>query len=361
VRPAPGANVHIKGITIGGPGNSKNLLIEGFYIDGSVQGICGTTGGLTFRYNTIQNLSQDFGFYFYANGCGSGHTQNGVSMLNNQIDHVGDCLTVAGGEGIEANFTFNHNVCGPGIGKGATVSSDPSHYIEIGGINGITVQNNAFEGPMDANYIKAQLHNNVFHVFGGGSNIDFSNNIVWHTQSRAQTVLIQEGGYDNVTLNNNLFVEDPGCFQNTACYTESMEIYAPHGMTVNNNTVENTGLGLRFGETCSNGCYSSGTGMTLRNNVVEPKSGQAANYAIWSCASSCTADHNVSADSSAPGSSSIANWTPSFTGTSWSPTNGEPYSPPPAGYYEAKGIGFSAGWNGAGGPQGGVGAAAYPG
>src|SRR5262249_24294771 len=120
LRPAAGATVHFKGVTINGPGNTKNLLIEGFYIDGSVQGICGTTGGLTFAHNTIQNVSGDFGFYYYANGCGSGHTQTGISMLDNQIDHVGDCLTVAGGESMEANFTFNGNVCGPGIGLGAT-------------------------------------------------------------------------------------------------------------------------------------------------------------------------------------------------------------------------------------------------
>jgi hypothetical protein len=280
-------------------------------------------------------------------------------MLDNQIDHVGDCLTVAGGESMEANFTFNGNVCGPGIGNGASQSSDPSHYIEIGGVNGVTARHNAFEGPMDSNYIKAQLHNNVFHIFGGGSNIDFSDNIVWHTQSRAQTMLIQEGAYDNVTVNNNLFVEDPGCFQNTSCYTETMEIYAPHGMTVTNNTVDSSGLGLRFGETCSNGCYSSGNNMTLQNNVAEPKSGQASNFAIWSCASACTTDHNVSSDNSAPGTSSVKNWTPSFTTTSWTPVNGEGYTPPPAGYYQAGGFGFSAGWDGTAGPQDGVGAAAF--
>src|SRR5262249_50252643 len=162
-------------------------------------------------------------------------TQTGVSMLHNQIDHVGDCLTIAGGSGIEKNFTFSHNVCGPGVGKGATTSTDPSHYIEIGGIDTAKVDNNAFVGPMDTNYINAGLHNNVFHVFGGGSNVDFSNNIVWHTQSRAQTMLLQEGHYDNITVRNNLIAEDPSCFQSTGCITESMEIYAPHGLDVANN------------------------------------------------------------------------------------------------------------------------------
>ena len=346
---APGATVNLASLTISGTSVSKNLTVQGFHI-GGVTVISGTPGGLVFQYNTLENLPQDYAFYFYADGSGNGFTQSGVKILYNQMDYVGDCLTVAGSNSMEANFTFSHNVCGPHVADGDSASSQPSHYIEIGGVNGITADNNAFEGPMDANYIKAQLHNNVFHVFGSSSNVDFSNNILWHTESRAQTILIQEGQFSNVTVNNNLMVEDPGCFQNTDCYTESMEIYAPHGMTVLNNTVLNSGLGLRYGETCSNGCNSSGNNMTLESNIAGPVSGQAQNYAIWSCASACTADHNVSADSSAPGSSATMNWGGNWQTTSWTPNVGSPWSAPPAGYYVPVGLASTEGYQGTIGP-----------
>jgi hypothetical protein len=346
---APGATVNLASLTIGGPGVSKNLTVQGFHI-GGVSDITGTPGGLVFQYNTLENLPQNFAFYFYADGSGNGFTQTGVKILYNQMDYVGDCLTVAGGEGMEANFTFSHNVCGPHIADGDSTSSQPSHYIEIGGVSGVNAEDNAFEGPMDSNYINAQLHNNVFHVFGDSDNVDFSNNILWHTESRAQTILIQEGSFSNVTVNNNLMVEDPGCFQNVNCYTESMEIYAPHGMTASNNTVINSGLGLRYGETCSNGCNASGNNMTLENNIGGPVSGQAENFAIWDCASACTTDHNVSADGSAPGASSTMNWAGSWQTTMWTPNSGSPWSAPPAGYYKPSGLAATEGYQGTIGP-----------
>ena len=87
-------------------------------------------------------------------------------MLYNQIDYVGACVEVDGGNGLAFDFTFSDNVCGPGIGAGATTASDASHYIQVGGITGLTADNNAFLGPMDPKYEAAGLHNNVLHVFG---------------------------------------------------------------------------------------------------------------------------------------------------------------------------------------------------
>ena len=79
-----------------------------------------------------------------------------------------------------------HNVCGPGLGYGDTDSTQPGHYIEIGGITGVTVDNNAFLGPADPNAAPVGLHLNVFHIFGDATNVDFSNNILWHTQTIGQ-------------------------------------------------------------------------------------------------------------------------------------------------------------------------------
>jgi fibronectin type 3 domain-containing protein len=369
LQPTPGATVHIKGITLNGPGNTKNLTVQGFYIDGGVSGLCGIDGNVIFQHNTIQHINAGNAFYFYANGCGGSHVQTGVSMLHNQMDHVGECLTVAGGAGIEKNFTFKDNVCGPDIGAGVTRGNQYSHYIEIGCMAGGIFDNNAFLGPYDATALSnsdpaTAVHNNVFHCFGDGSNISFSNNILWHTQSRAQTVLFQSGKLDNITIHNNLFVNDPFC-HNTAnnCPAQDIEVYATHGLTVTNNTVVATAWGLHFPSVCTDGCYASGTNNTLTNNIVEANATDGnADYAEWgSCTSGCVTGQNVSYDTSAVGSPSVKNWTPSYSNTSWTPHDGEPYSAPPAGYYAATGLPFTAGWNGSGGPQGGVGAAAFNG
>ena len=116
-------------------------------------------------------------------------------MLYNQIDQRGRVSTRCdGGQDIASDFTFSHNVCGPGIGAAATSDAGASHYIQIGGITGVLADNNAFLGPMDPNYAKAGLHNNVFHVFGSSRDVEFSNNLMWHTQSRGQTILLEEDG-----------------------------------------------------------------------------------------------------------------------------------------------------------------------
>jgi hypothetical protein len=370
LQPAPGATVYIDGITINGPGDTKNLTIQGFYLSDTINGLCGISGNVVFQYNTIQNIDRGNAFYFYANGCGGSHTQTGVSMLNNQMDHVGDCLTVAGGSSIEKNFTFKNNVCGPGIGYQNALGSDYSHYVEIGCMSGGVFDNNLFMGPYDAASMAntnsaTAVHNNVFHCFGSGDNLSFSNNIIWHTQSRAQTVLIQSGAFDNLTLNNNLFVNDPACKNNGSnCPAMDVEVYSPHGLSIKNNTISQTSWGEHFmpGSACAagEGCYANGMNMTLQNNIVESAGVLGNNdYNDWDCASGCVTDHNVSFDTSAIGTSSIKNWAPTYTTTAWTPHDGEPYAAPPSGYYTATGSGAGAGWSGSGGPQGGVGAAAF--
>lgn len=116
-------------------------------------------------------------------------------------------------------------MCGPGIGADATVSSGASHYLQIGGITGSTAQNNSFLGPMDRNYENAGLHNNVLHVFGGSSNIDFSSNLMWHTQSRGQAILLEEGHLNDVAINNSLDVENPSCDVASNCSGYAIDVY----------------------------------------------------------------------------------------------------------------------------------------
>ncbi len=369
LQPAPGATVHIAGITLKSSNTTKNLTIQGLYVgSGGIQSLCAMSN-VVFQYNTIQNIQAGNAFYFYGGSCGNDAAkQTNISMLNNQMDHVGDCVTVAGGDSMEQNFTFKNNVCGPNIGYGVTTGNQYSHYVEIGCIGGGTFDNNAFLGPYDATAlsntnVSTAVHNNVFHCFGDGSNVSFSNNIIWHAQSRAQTVLIQSGKMDNITLHNNLFVNDPFCHSDASnCPAQDIEIYPTHGLTVTNNTIATTAWGLHFPSVCNDGCYASGQNGNISNNVVESAGIDGNNdYSDTSgCGSGCVTGNNVSYDSSAPGSPNVKNWAPSYTSTSWTPPNGEPYTAPPNGYYVAKGLPFTAGWDGAGGPpNGGVGAIAF--
>ena len=163
----------------------------------------------------------------------AGPTITGLNVLYNQIDHVAYCLR---GTGNMSNWTFSHNVCGPGIGYGGSVDA---HYTQTEGVDGLTMDNNAFEGPFDAGALAASAHNNVSHACG--SNMEFSNNIVWHADSRAQTILWGDDcSVQSARANNNLFVEDPGC--GSVCPTMSLWVEGANGVTFNNNTIQtNTG------------------------------------------------------------------------------------------------------------------------
>lgn len=349
-----GAKVTIDDLNI--TGATQNLTVEGITFTGTVYDMAAVAGGVVFQYNTSENIGDFDAYHFYAHGSGGTGTQSGISMLYNQMDHLGECLEVDGGDSMEKNFTFSHNVCGPDLGAGYTDgSSGPEHYIEVGCVAGITVNNNAFEGPYNPSALKltdaGAVHNNAFHCFGSGSNITVDNNIFWHTQSRAQTILIQEGQFTNVDVSNNLFVQDPGC-ENNNCPSQDIEIYTPHGMTVENNTVANTTWGLHFPVACTNGCNSQGTNETLLNNIVT-SAGTDGNgdFADWNCSSTCTTGDNVSFDGTAIGAGSVTNWTPQWQTTSWTPASGSPYVAPPAGYYQPVGLSVaSAGYQGSVGP-----------
>lgn len=345
----PGATVNFSsGLTL--DGNTTNLTIEGMEIAGA--SVLSDANNIVFQYNTLETISKGYGFYMDADAHGGTHTATNVSYLYNQLDHVGACLEASRGV---SNVTFSHNVCGPELGYGCTTSTDPGHYIEIGGTTGITVDNNAFEGPASS-AISCLLHNNVLHVFGGTStNVDFSNNIIWHADSRAQMVLLGGGGGDgcvhSLTINNNLDVEDPTSFPSADIQGQAFEVYQPIGFSFKNNTIDHSAEGVVFGATgtsCTGG--DAGSSMTQQDNIMEPTSSMGALFNTFNCSATCTNDHNVSADTSASGTGSVTSWTPSFTSTSWTPTDGSPWSPPPAGYYQPVGLGFSAGYQGSIGP-----------
>lgn len=348
--PVPGAAVHLGALVFVGPETTSNLTVQGLYIDGGIAVRIGTPRGLVFQYDTIHNIAQGFAYYFYANGSSPGsYTQSGVKILYNQIDHVGACVEVDGGRGLAFNFTFSHNVCGPGIGAGATVGTGASHYVQIGGVTGATVDDNAFLGPMDPGYIRAGLHNNVLHVFGSSTHVEFSGNLMWHTQSRGQTILLEEGHLDDVTIANNLDVEDPSCNTLGQCSGYAVFVENSHGLRVLHNTIIDSYYGALLTR-ASPQAYPEGTGYDIsRNVIVGAKGGSGLSYG--NCASDCTVDYNVTDDRTArqPGSArALPHWSPHWHATTWVPAS--PFAGPPSTYWRAVGLQWLAGYQGAVGP-----------
>ena len=359
----PGQTVSVPGFVVTGA-NTQNLTIEGFHVTTPVSNvtgfdiICGITGAVTLEYNTVEDQPKGPAFNLDPSGCGSGHSQTGVMIEYNQMDHVGSGVE---SDGI-TNLTISHNVIGPYIGYGDTNSAtDAQHYIQIGGTaTGITVDNNAFEGPYDPGGRAAGVHNNVFHMFNGKSNVTFANNIMWHTQNMGNaSVLLQDSPMDNITIENNLDVEDPADnYPSSNTWVDPVEVEAPHGFNFEHNTIVNAGFGMQLGDTCPSTCNASGQNMTAEYNVAAPGAvvtGGGGNYGKWNCSSSCTARDNVTADTTANtmlgGTNDVVNWTANWANTSWTPVNGPGYKPPPSGYYQPTGLSISnAGYQGQIGP-----------
>ncbi|HEX5194080.1 MAG TPA: hypothetical protein VFW09_14860 [Solirubrobacteraceae bacterium] len=348
--PVPGARVVFRDLTVTGA-PSSNLTVQGFHIPGGVDDETGSPGGLVFQYDTISRNAHGYGFYFDAGGNGAGGTQTGIQIRHNRIDHVGECLAVTRGADNEHAFTFSHNICGPGIGYHDTESTQPGHYIEIGGIVGVKVDNNAFVGPADPNAASVGLHLNVFHIFNGARNVDFSNNIMWHTQTIGQALLFQEGHYDNVTIDNNLDVEDPACdAHHSDCRGYSFWTADDRGLSFSHNTVIDSYYGVLLTESQTGEDYGRGTGYQVVGNIVVGTV-EGPDISFGECSGSCVFDDNVTDDRSARkahATHAITRWKPRWTLTGWAPKY--PYSRPPGGYYRPIGLRFAAGYAGSIGP-----------
>ena len=312
---------------------------------------------MTIEYNTIENQATGNGIYSYP-GSG-GETANGVFILYNQIDNVGTGVEVDGDATESLNWTISHNVIGPNINYlDEADGSTGGHYIQIGGVTGATIDNNAFEGPQYYGTADTKSHLNVLHCFSFGptacTNLTFDNNILWHVQTRAQSILITDYDLTNIQLENNLDVEDPVCEPDTAnCPASPWFIEKAHGITLLNNTSANAPWSINLG-TCGDGCISDPSGYNAQDNIATgpPQQGQE-NYGSFVCTSSCTAQNNVSQDNSATswgsGSGDVINWKPNWQTTSWTPNDGSPWNPPPQGYYQpvtGGGVTSSMGWQG---------------
>ena len=361
---APGQTAYMAGLTLAGPEPVGNLTFQGIRFTAGVRGIGSITGGLMFKYDTFQDIPNSYAFYFYGNGGGDNATQTGVSIIYTRIDHVGQCLEMVGGARMESDFTFSHNVCGPGIGYHEDRSFG-AHYIQSDGVMNLAVTYNAFIGPPDPRTVSYGNHLNVLHVWGSSRGIDFSNNIIWHARAVGQMVLLGDNSrpsvLDDVTLSNNLDVADPACRPDSGCQSYSMYSFPVHTLTWTHNTIIGSvwGVGLGWVASCTSTCYPSSTDMTGAFNIAAPSCGRNRacnqNYAAFECdRDPCTVGHNVSADTSAEsalgGGDNVVGWVPKFRTTSWAPTFDPQWMPPPPGYYQPVGLPFAAGYQGSIGP-----------
>ena len=320
----------------------QNLTVQGFHA-ASFNVDAPSNGGITFQYNTVQHVAKGIAFMLYsaAHGNTSGMI-TGVTMQYNQVDHVGQCLADVYNQ---QSTTFSHNVCGPGIGYGATRSTDPGHYIETGGEDRLTVDNNAFIGSACACAGAAGLHLNVMHDWGDSTTVRFNNNVLWHVDAIGQALLFQSGRFNDVQINNNLEVDDP----NAANPSYSFWSTDAHGLSFSDNTVVNSYWGnlLTISQVSNDYPAGTGTGYAVQRNLVTNTANGADIY-YQECQSSCAVGQNVTDDGSAPGAGSVTNWTPRWQSTSWSPT--APWTAVPAGYYQPSGLSITAGYQGLVGP-----------
>lgn len=340
-------------------GQLSNTTIEGLIMTGNFALLNGLASDV-FQYNTIHNYgcigdcgAMGSAFYSYPGTIGGGGATN-VSVLYNQVDHVPQFME---GDGNQGNWTISHNVVGPDIGNGGAAG----HYIQTSS-SGDVIDNNAFIGPTDPNIKLCTAnsgdgniapHENVLHYPRSSSNDEFKNNILWHTDACGQTVLFDDCTpslcrFDNLNLSNNLIVED-----STARGTYSLFVSVrTHGLTANNNTIDHAGLvddNLLLTNDTDSG-YASGTNHTITNNISVNHGSTNNDYSLGNCSTSCTTNPNVSSDTSAGGTGSITSWTPSWQSTTWTPTNGSPWSSPPSNYYKPSGIASTFGYQGTIGP-----------
>jgi hypothetical protein len=349
----PGQTVVVPGFEISG---SSNLTVEGFNVtqpgpQSSPSGFQlsgNSSGGLTIEYNTIENQSNGYGI---DSNPGSGNTQTGVSILYNQLDHDSTFIEVDGNATEQFNWTIAHNVLGPGENYGGA-----GHYIQIGGITGVTIDNNAFEGPAVFN---SGAHNNVFHCFSFGptacTNVTFDNNIMWEADSRAQSVLITDYDLKNIQIENNLDVEDPACETGSSCPSSPFFVEKANGVTLLHNTSANAPWSINLSQ-CGDGCISNPDDYDAEYNIATgPSQSGQSSYGSWGCTSSCLAQYNTSQDNTANtvlgGTGNVINWKPNWQNTSWTPVNGPGYQPPPSNYYKPVGLSIpGAGYQGQIGP-----------
>ncbi len=237
------------------------------------------------------------GFYFFGDPR-LGDRVDSVLIEGNDmhdIDYTGS-QEIADGYGIKgigdaSNFTVRAN----------TIKSPASDYIQLGGGDHWLVDRNTFLGP---SLIGSHSdHQDLWQIYGGAKDITFTNNVARDTGT-AESLLFQTGEFEDVDIENNLFVNDSDGY--------TCQLYQSTGLIFRDNTIVDSHWGCLFRDESSR---APGSGYQVDHNVFAgtedgpdvSTEGRAASWGAY--------DYNVSSDSSASGTNSVRNWSPSWVDT----------------------------------------------
>jgi hypothetical protein len=182
-----------------------------------------------------------------------------------------------------------------------TIKSPASDYIQSASPIDWVVDHNTFLGP--SLLADHEDHQDLWQIFGGGENISFTNNVARNTETQ-ESLLFQEGAFTNVVIENNLFDHD------SLGYT--CQLYQSSGLIFRRNTVVGSHWGCLFRDLASS---AAGSGYQVDHNVFAETEASVDVSTEGRAGAWGTYDYNVSSDSSADGSHSVRNWSPSWMDT----------------------------------------------
>jgi hypothetical protein len=185
---------------------------------------------------------------------------------------------------------------------GNTIKSVAADYLQSASPVDFAVVDNTFLGPTLVGG-HPQEHQDLWQIFGGGTNVTYSNNVARNTGTH-ESLLFQEGAFRNVKIENNLFDHD------SRGYT--CQLYQSTGLIFRNNTIVRSHWGCLFRDYSSS---AAGSGYQIDHNVFAETEASVDVSTEGRAGSWGTYDYNVSEDGSAGGSHSVRNWSPSWSDT----------------------------------------------
>ncbi len=290
------SGVHKSNVTLKGPGTLSHSLVK--QSSGVRFSNLHFTGGLELIGATddIQILDNEFSGEFGVRANGE-DAHFGTDVTNvliegnylHDLDFSGEEGT-AGGYGMTLvngveHFTIRDN----------TIKSVGNDYIQSASPVDFTVEGNTFLGP-SLRYSHANVHQDLWQIFGGGREIAFTDNVARDTGTH-ESLLFQTGTFNEVRVENNLFDNDSDGY--------TCQIYPVQGLIFRDNTIVDSHWGCLFRTE-----GGTGTDYAIDHNVfvdTEENSDLSAPPSGWG-----TYDYNVSSDGSAGGTHSVRNWSPSW-------------------------------------------------
>jgi hypothetical protein len=273
---------------------ARNIRFQGLHFTGGIE-ILGPASFIQFAGN---EFSGPFGIH--ANGQQASNKSKVTDVLiegNNlhDLDYTGGQGT-ANGYGVTASNGVERFTI-----KGNTIKSPASDYLQSASPVDFVVDHNTFLGPSLLG--SHQDHQDLWQVFGGGTNVTFTNNVARNTQTQ-ESLLFQEGSFKNVVVTNNLFDHDSRGY--------SCQIYQSTGLVFRSNTIIGSHWGCLFRDLASS---AAGSGYQVDHNIFVgtdeggdiSTEGRAGSWGAY--------DWNVSEDGSASGANSVRNWKPSWVNT----------------------------------------------